>query len=162
MGWPVWVFIDIGCFAVSPEPRLKSLAEHLRYPRRIYRLPYQDWLHGFVLHVLTGVAAVLAHYVVMWLLVAAELGVVVASSIGFVAGAGVRFFLSYTKVFTPSDAVPVTLGRFVAALGLQFLGNMAVLRGLLLLGLSIWVAQVVTTLLLTAVNYVMYRLWVFR
>lgn len=120
------------------------------------------WLLGFVLHVLTGVLAVAAHYSLMWALLGVGLAAVEASAIGFLAGAATRFTLSYVKIFAPSNGVHVTLFRFAAALGLQLIGNMVLLAGLLRLGLSVWGSQVTVTVLLTFINYLVYRLWVFR
>jgi putative flippase GtrA len=120
------------------------------------------WFLGFVLHVVTGFAAVAAHYCLMWLLLHYGMSALPASAIGFLAGATTRFIFSYVKIFSPSKAIPVTLVRFVAALGLQLLANMLLLDVFLSVGLSVWVAQVATTILLTVANYLVYRLWVFR
>jgi putative flippase GtrA len=120
------------------------------------------WVHSFGLHVLTGFLAVAAHYALMYVLVKAGMQVVLASSIGFVAGALTRFALSYWRVFSPTRGITAASGRFVVAIGLQLLANSALLAGLLSLGLSLWPAQVSTTIALTFANYLVYRLWVFR
>lgn len=120
-----------------------------------------DWLWSFVLHVLTGFLAVAAHYSVMWLLVRMGVGGVSASAIGFLAGAATRFALSY-RVFSPDHGIPVALRRFVIALGLQWMANVALLEGFLLAGLSLWIAQISVTVLLTFLNFLAYRIWVFR
>jgi putative flippase GtrA len=114
------------------------------------------------LHVLTGFLAVAAHYALMWLLLRAGLNAVPASSIGFLAGAATRFALSYVKIFAPSMGMPTALFRFAAALGLQLLANMLLLASMLQGGMSVWGSQVSATVLLTFVNYLVYRLWVFR
>lgn len=121
-----------------------------------------DWLYSFVLHVLTGFLAVGAHYSLMWLLVTAGMEGVSASGIGFLAGAATRFLLSYFTVFSPSHGVPVALRRFAFALAAQWLGNVVLLELLLLTGATLWLAQVGVTASLTFVNFLMYRLWVFR
>lgn len=138
------------------------MPEHQRPDRQIDMAMLRDWARGFTLHVLTGFLAVGAHYLVMWLLVNGGVAPVPASSAGFVFGAATRFLLSYTHVFSPSDGVHVTLVRFIAALGLQFLANMVFLGVALRLGLDVWFAQIGTTVLLTFANYLVYRLWVFR
>ena len=120
-----------------------------------------DWLWSFVLHVLTGFLAVGAHYSVMWLLVKMGVGGVSASAIGFLAGAATRFALSY-RVFAPDHGIPVALRRFVIALALQWVANVALLEGFLLAGLSLWIAQISVTVLLTFLNFLAYRIWVFR
>jgi putative flippase GtrA len=120
------------------------------------------WIAGFVLHVLTGVLAVLAHYSLMWVALSAGMPPVMASSAGFSAGALVRFLLSYTRVFVPTIGVPSALLRFVAALAGQMLANAALLALFIRLELNLWLAQVLVTVLLTVGNYLVYRLWVFR
>jgi putative flippase GtrA len=120
------------------------------------------WLHSFTLHVATGFLAVAAHYSVMYGFVRAGVAGVPASSIGFVAGALTRFALSYWHIFSPSRGVKVATVRFVFVILLQLAANSALLAGLLDFGVSLWPAQVVTTIALTFANYLAYRLWVFR
>lgn len=148
---------------MTPESRPSiARAHYKRYRRLIYSVSRAEWLREFTLHVLTGFLTVAAHYSVMWLLVRSGMAAVPASGIGFLAGAATRFFLSYTKVFSPSDGVPVTLARFIMALGLLWIANIALLDALLMTGLQLWVAQVGATVMLTFINYLAYRLWVFR
>ena len=52
--------------------------------------------------------------------------------------------------------------RFAVVIALQMLANSALLALLLRAGISLWPAQVTTTIALTFVNYLAYRLWVFR
>lgn len=120
------------------------------------------WLHSFTLHVLTGVLAVAAHYAVMYGLVRAGVPGVPASAVGFLFGALTRFALSYFHVFLPTRGVKVASVRFVIVIALQLAANSVLLAGLIEMGLSLWPAQVLTTVLLTVGNYLAYRLWVFR
>lgn len=120
------------------------------------------WIHSFTLHVLTGVLAVVAHYAIMYGLVRAGMAGVPASGAGFLAGALVRFALSYWRVFLPSRGVKAASARFVIVIAVQLAANSALLAGLIALGLPLWPAQIVTTVLLTVGNYLAYRLWVFR
>ena len=120
------------------------------------------WIHSFALHVATGFLAVAAHYSVMYVLVRAGLAGVPASALGFVGGALTRFALSYWHVFSPSRGVKVASVRFVFVIAVQLAANSALLAGLLRLGMSLWPAQVTTTIALTFANYLAYRLWVFR
>lgn len=124
--------------------------------------PTRSWTIGFSLHVLTGFLAVGAHYSVMWVLTQLGMAAVPASATGFCGGALVRFALSHYAVFSPADGVTATLPRFLVAVAAQLTANSLLLAGLLALGLSVWTAQVCTTVLLTFVNYVAYRVWVFR
>jgi putative flippase GtrA len=137
-----------------------SLHKLLQRPR-----PGNDllhWIHSFVLHVLTGFFAVAAHYALMYALVQAGVSGVLASSVGFAAGALTRFALSYWRVFLPTRGVTAASSRFVVAVGLQLLANGVLLAGLIEFGLSLWPAQVAATIIVTFANYLAYRLWVFR
>jgi putative flippase GtrA len=125
-------------------------------------LQANEALYSFVLHVLTGFLAVGAHYSVMWLLIETGTTGVPASAIGFLAGAVVRFVTSYFKVFSPGHGVPVALWRFVIALAFQWVANIALLKAFLLADAPLWGSQVAVTVLLTVVNFLVYRWWVFR
>ena len=120
------------------------------------------WLHSFTLHVVTGFLAVAAHYSIMYGFVRAGVAGVPASAIGFVGGGLTRFALSYWHIFSPSRGVKVASVRFVLVIAVQLAANSALLAGLLDLGMSLWPAQVATTIALTFANYLAYRLWVFR
>ena len=122
----------------------------------------QDWIVRFARHVLTGVLAVLVHYGLMSLALRADAAPLIATSIGFIGGAVVRFLTAYFHVFAPSESVRFALPRFLLALAAQWALNVILLGGSMQMGLSVWVAQIATTILLTFVNYLVYRLWVFR
>ena len=135
--------------------------------RKLFRRPISDesllhWVHTFVLHVMTGFLAVAAHYAAMYAFLSTGLSGVPASTLGFVAGASTRFALSYWHVFEPTRGMRVAGLRFGIVIALQMLANSALLALLLELGLSLWPAQVATTIALTFANYLAYRLWVFR
>lgn len=119
-------------------------------------------MHTFSLHVATGLAAVGAHYALMYAMLAAGLAPVPASAVGFMAGALTRFVFSYAHIFTPTQGVNVAGLRFVVAIAAQLAANSALLGALTGGGIAVWPAQVVTTVLLTVVNYLVYRWWVFR
>jgi putative flippase GtrA len=120
------------------------------------------WVHSFTLHVATGAVAVVAHYSVMYALVQAGVPGVPASALGFGAGALTKFALSYWRVFAPSKGMTAAGTRFAVAIALQLVVNTLLLAGFLKLGLTLWPAQVTTTVLMTFGNYLVYRLWVFR
>jgi len=117
---------------------------------------------NFSLHVLTGFAAVAIHYGVLYGLLKLGVAPLAASAIGFCGGALTRFTLSYWRVFSPSHGLTIAGRRFVIAIALQAAANTALLALLLSLGVGIWPAQIATTVVLTFVNYAVYRLWVFR
>jgi|KBSSwiStaDraftv2_1062776.scaffolds.fasta_scaffold298648_1 putative flippase GtrA len=134
--------------------------------QRVLRRPsgrgLSHWIHSFSLHVVTGFAAVAAHYALMYGLMRLGMAPVPASAAGFIAGALTRFALSYAHVFSPTRSVHVAGARFIVAIALQLGANTALLAGLTHGGLAVWPAQVLTTILLTFVNYLVYRWWVFR
>jgi putative flippase GtrA len=122
----------------------------------------RDWMVRFVWHVATGVLAVAVHYVLMALVLRAGATPLMATCGGFVGGAITRFFTAYFHVFAPSQSVKFAIPRFVVTLAAQFLLNALLFDALMRAGLSVWVAQIIATVLLTFVNYLAYRLWVFR
>ena len=135
--------------------------------QRFLRRPASDgsllhWLHTFVLHVMTGFLAVAAHYASMYALLRTGMSGVPASTFGFAAGALTRFTLSYWHIFEPTRGVRVASVRFALVIALQLVANSSLLALLLQSGLTVWPAQVTTTIALTFVNYLAYRLWVFR
>ena len=117
---------------------------------------------NFSLHVLTGFAAVAVHYGALYALLKVGVPPLLASGIGFCGGALTRFALAYWRVFSPSHGLTIAGRRFVVALAAQAAANTALLALLLGIGLDVWPAQVITTVVLTFANYAVYRLWVFR
>ena len=120
------------------------------------------WITKFGLHVATGALSVVAHYSVMGALLHQGSTPVVASSCGFCAGAVLRFLTAYFGVFEPEQAWHKAVPRFIAALAAQSAGNAGLLAALLWAGLPVWWSQVLATGAMTVVNFVMYRVWVFR
>ncbi|HEV3240898.1 MAG TPA: GtrA family protein [Casimicrobiaceae bacterium] len=119
-------------------------------------------LANFSFHVVTGFAAVGVHYGVLYLLLQAGLPALAGSAVGFCGGALTRFAVSYWRVFSPTHSLTVAGKRFVVAIAAQAVANTGLLALLLAAGLAVWPAQIATTILLTFVNYAVYRLWVFR
>lgn len=117
---------------------------------------------NFTLHVLTGFIAVAVHYSMLYLLLKVSMPPLIASGIGFCGGAVTRFVLAYYRVFAPTQGLTAAGWRFVVVVGAGMLANTALLGALLAAGLSVWPAQIATTISLTFGNYVAYRLWVFR
>ena len=121
----------------------------------------RDWVLRFVLHVATGLLAVVAHYAVM--AVAMRLGAppVVASASGFVVGAVVRFVTAFFHVYSPTTTVAAAAPRFLLALAVQFVVNAGLLSLLIGAGATVWWAQAITTVALAFGTYLVYRLFVF-
>jgi putative flippase GtrA len=147
----------------SPPPRR---GHHVALLKAVLRRPsgsgLSHWVHSFSLHVVTGFAAVAAHYALMYAMLRAGLSPVPASAVGFLAGALTRFVLAYAHIFAPTRGVHVAGVRFVVAIVAQLAANSALLAAFTQAGVAVWPAQVSTTVLLTVVNYLVYRWWVFR
>jgi putative flippase GtrA len=109
-----------------------------------------------------GLAATGTHYVVMVLLVSqAQLPEVAASSIGFLAGACVKYPLNYW-LFASDQRHAVAIPRFVTGLAVGFALNAIIFAVLLrLLDLHYMVSQVITTGMVLFVNYALARYWIF-
>jgi putative flippase GtrA len=147
----------------GPVHRRADIAQLLRTAlQRPRSVGLVHWLHTFSLHVVTGFAAVAAHYAVMYVLIRTGLAAVPASAIGFGAGALTRFVTSYAHIFTPTRGVHAAGLRFAVAIAVQLVANSALLAVLTRSGVAVWPAQVMTTIVLTFVNYLVYRWWVFR
>ena len=121
-----------------------------------------SWKVQFLQHVITGVIATAAHYVVMWFALHLELWPVLATTIGFTAGAVTRFFFSYFHIFEPERDVIKALPHFVMALALQMALNAALLAFFLALKIPVWPAQVLTTGATVVSNFLVYKFWVFK
>ena len=117
-----------------------------------------------VSYVASGLAATAAHYGVMVALVQwAGWWEVAASSAGFLAGAAVKYPLNYWVVFRSSAHHGRALVRFFIGIAAGFALNAAILAVLLAtLDTHYLVSQVLTTGLVTLVNYLLARNWIFR
>ena len=121
-------------------------------------------LRRFLVYAVAGLAATGTHYLVMVALVTwAKTPEVLASSVGFLAGACVKYPLNYWTVFASRQQHRVALPRFVLALAVSFALNAMVLAFLLhALDVHYMVSQVLTTGVVLFANYAIARLWIFR
>ncbi len=120
-------------------------------------------LGKFAGYVVAGLAATATHYVVMIVLInQLRLPEVAASSIGFLAGACVKYPLNYWAVFASEQEHRVAIPRFVVSLAIGF-GLNALLFAVLLRALDAhyMVSQVLTTGTVLFVNYLLARYWIF-
>ena len=122
--------------------------------------------HGrsFPVYVGSGGIATASHYAVT--VVAVELlsvAPVLATSIGFLVGAIVKYWLNYAVAFQSRARHAAAMTRFALMLALM-LGLNTLLFALLErgLGLHYLLAQAITTILLIPPGYVVSRQWVFR
>ena len=110
-----------------------------------------------------GVAAAMAHFSVLFMLVEQELfGPVAASACGFVAGGVVSYLLNRRLTFAATRSHAGAVPRFALVAGGAFIVN-AVLMDLLVhrLGVQYLLAQVVTTGINTFLTFTGHRLWAF-
>jgi len=121
-----------------------------------------SWKIQFVQHLFSGAIATVAHYVVMWVALSLQLWPVLATTIGFSAGATTRFLFSYFHIFEPERNITATLPHFIMALLLQMTLNAGLLALFLIFTDMVWWAQIATTLLLTVFNFLVYKFWVFK
>ena len=115
-------------------------------------------------YIASGFAATGSHYAVMIALVQwAGWWEVAASSAGFLAGAAVKYPLNYWVVFKSSADHGRALVRFFIGIAAGFALNGIILAALLAsLDAHYLVSQVLTTGLVTLVNYLLARNWIFR
>lgn len=118
----------------------------------------------FLSYGIAGLVATASHYATMMALVWTMGGrEVLASSLGFIVGAFVKYPLNYWLVFESRQRHRVAVPRFAIGLGLSFALNAVLLALLLrLLDVHYMVSQVLTTGVVILANYVIARLWVFR
>jgi putative flippase GtrA len=117
----------------------------------------------FAKYVVAGLVATGTHYVVMVVLIDRfAIPEVVASSIGFIAGACVKYPLNYWAVFGSGERHGVAIPRYVFSLAIAFVLNAVMFAVLLrLLDVHYMVSQVLTTGTVLFVNYLLARYWIF-
>jgi putative flippase GtrA len=123
----------------------------------------RDEARKFAGYVVAGLGATATHYVMMVILVNnAKLPEVVASSIGFIAGACVKYPLNYWAVFASEQHHRVAIPRFILGLAVGFVLNAALLAVLLrTLDVHYMVSQALTTGAVLFMNYLLARHWIF-
>ena len=121
-----------------------------------------SWRVQFFQHLVTGIIATAAHYTVMWFILSVEILPTIATTIGFIAGATTRFLFSYFHIFEPERDWSAAVPYFILALGLQMLLNAFLLSLFISLNIPVWPSQVLTTGLMTILNFMVYKFWVFK
>jgi len=122
----------------------------------------KGWRVQFFQHLVTGAIATAAHYIVMWLALRLGIWLIMATTIGFVAGATTRFLFSYFHIFEPERNWSAALPHFILALAVQMTLNAVLLSFIFSIGIPVWPSQVLTTVLLTIFNFMLYKFWVFK
>ncbi len=116
----------------------------------------------FIVYCFVGVIATGAHYAVMVALVRWGDTPEVATCVGYIAGAIVKYPLNYGLVFSSRERHSVAVPKFVAALAIGFALNAIVFAMLLrFLDTYYMVSQVITTGIVLFANYLLARYWIF-
>lgn len=117
----------------------------------------------FLRFALVGVAGTIVHYGVMIALIeVAGLGTVLATSLGFLAGASVSYVLNRKITFISNQPVGVAFAKYIAALTVGLVINACIVAGLEALGLHYFIAQPIATAVVLFWNFGASRLLVFR
>jgi putative flippase GtrA len=117
----------------------------------------------FVRFAMVGVVATAVHYGVLIALVElAGMGVVLATSLGFLSGAVVSYGLNRWLTFVTTQPVGVGFVKYVTALSVGLVLNAGIVALLQHYGLAYLVAQVIATSVVLFWNFGASRLLVFR
>jgi putative flippase GtrA len=122
----------------------------------------KETIKSFFLHIGTGLICVAVHYSIMNFMILVGSNPLLASSVGFIFGAVMRFILAYYHVFTPKSTIPDALPKFIIALVFQGFLNLFLLNLFLFLGLKVWGSQIIATIVMTVLNFIVYKIWVFK
>jgi putative flippase GtrA len=117
----------------------------------------------FIRYVAVGLLSFAVDAGTLWLLytvVGAALWL--ATSVGFWLSFTVNFAANKYLTFGLRVNGTRQLVRYAALVGANYLANLAIVTGLVALGLPVLVGKTVAVAVLTAVNYFSYRFWVFR
>lgn len=115
----------------------------------------------FVRFLGAGATATAAHYATLIALVRFGAAALPASAAGSVVGLLAHYFISSRWVFTRVQPQRATFGRFILVGALAFSLNSLLLWIGLALGLHYLVAQVLSTISVMLVNYVIHANWTF-
>jgi len=120
-------------------------------------------IRKFLVYSAVGAIATGAHYAVMVGLVHwGDASEVVATCVGYIAGACVKYPLNYGLVFSSKERHSVAVPKFVAALAIGFILNAAIFAMLLkFIDAYYMFSQVITTGIVLFVNYLLARYWIF-
>ena len=129
----------------------------------VHSRPTKGELHKFLVYCVVGVLATGAHYVVMMGLVRwAGTSELVATCVGYVSGAFVKYPLNYGMVFNSRERHRDAIPKFTLGLVIGFFLNAAVFAALLrYLDTYYMVSQVITTGIVLFANYLLARYWIF-
>jgi putative flippase GtrA len=85
-----------------------------------------------------------------------------ATTLAYAVAFTINFSLNRLWAFASTAAVGGQVGRYLALTAVNYVVTVAAVSGLAAAGLHYLVAKVITAAVIAAVNYIAYRLWVFR
>ncbi|WP_059414490.1 GtrA family protein [Cupriavidus basilensis] len=115
----------------------------------------------FVRFLGAGATATALHYVTLIALVSSGAPALPASAAGSVVGLLTHYFISSRWVFVHVHPERIAFVRFFLVSALAFLLNSLLMLAGLAVGLHYLIAQIVSTLLVMLVNYVLHANWTF-
>lgn len=103
------------------------------------------------------------HYAVLIVLVSGfNQSAAISAMIGATAGALTNYFLNYHFTFASDKRHREALPRFMAMAAVGIAMNGLIVEALTLYEVNYLVAQVVATLVILGINFMVSRLWIFR
>jgi putative flippase GtrA len=127
----------------------------------VHRAAAHPTLRQFLRFASVGAVGTAAHYGVLFaLLELADMGRVLATSLGFLCGAVVTYTLNRRVTFVTSQPVGITFVKYLAAVGVGFALNAAIVA--LLHDVTMLIAQPVATGVVLFWNFGASRFLVFR
>lgn len=149
--------------AAQVDPRDDGSGRHVEFSSSASEVR-PTGMRSFVVFGLAGAVGTVCQYLILVVLVHLGVGtVVIASTIGAVAGGVVNFLLNHHFTFAGQASVAQTGPRYFVLVVLSFVVNALVVRLLFdTYHYQYLVAQVIATGVVFSVNYILSSLWVFR
>lgn len=111
----------------------------------------------------SGGTATAVHWTAMWLLLQQGASALFATAAGSVAGAAANYGLQRRLAFRNAGDHKRSLPRYALSCSIAWMTNLALFNALhAVAGLDVALAQFITTVLVTGLNYVMYERLVFH
>jgi putative flippase GtrA len=125
---------------------------------RVPRIP-----RTFVRYAAVGLLSLVVDAGTLWLLYdVAHQHLWLATSAGFWLSFAVNFVANKYLTFSATTGGRRQLMRYAVVLALSYLSNLAIVTGLVTLGMPAVVGKLIAVTLLSVVNFGAYRYWVFR
>ncbi|MEV4631132.1 GtrA family protein [Micromonospora sp. NPDC049523] len=118
---------------------------------------------GFVRYLVVGGGSAALDTGLLWLLHGAfNVWLPLATFVGVVTSTGLNFLLNRSWVFSSTGGAGGQLVRYLILVGVNWVLTVLMVAALAGLGLNYLVAKCVALVVLTTLNFVVYRAWVFR